>query len=42
MYNNFFVGSHKGYYYPYNHLTKDEGWGCAWRAIQALISTQGI
>lgn len=28
----------KGNYYPYNHLFRDKGWGCAWRAIQTVIS----
>ena len=29
-------------YFPYRHNNDDEGWGCAWRAIQTLLSTQNI
>jgi hypothetical protein len=32
----------KGIYYPYNHEIRDSGWGCAWRAVQTLLSTQDI
>ena len=41
-YHNQFTLSKKGIYYPYNHLTKDAGMGCAWRAIQTLLSTYGV
>lgn len=41
-YSNEFTLSKTGVYYPYNHLTKDVGIGCAWRAIQTLLSTHGI
>jgi hypothetical protein len=34
--------NNKGIYYPYNHEHLDVGWGCAWRAIQTLLSTQQI
>ena len=34
--------SKTGVYYPYNYCTKDVGMGCAWRAIQTLLSTQQI
>ena len=26
-------------YFPYNCDINDKGWGCAWRAIQTLLST---
>jgi len=32
----------KGFYFPYNYEFKDQGWGCAWRAIQLLLSSQNI
>lgn len=32
----------KGFYYPYNHEHEDYGWGCAWRAIQGLLSSHQI
>lgn len=38
-YNNEFMMSKTGAYYPYNYLTKDVGMGCAWRAIQTLLRT---
>lgn len=28
----------KGTFYPYNQTYDDFGWGCAWRAIQTLLS----
>lgn len=34
--------SKTGIYYPYNYFTKDVGMGCAWRAIQTLLSTHGV
>ena len=26
------------YYVPYNFMYEDKGWGCAWRAIQMVLS----
>ena len=28
-------------FYPYNQIYDDFGWGCAWRAIQTLLSNYG-
>jgi hypothetical protein len=33
-----FKGNFEKVYYPYNHDIKDFAWGCAWRAIQTVIS----
>ena len=32
----------KGKYFPYNYIYDDDRWGCAWRAIQVLLSAHGI
>lgn len=29
-------------YVPYNNVYEDRGWGCAWRAIQMVISAYKI
>lgn len=29
-------------FYPYNHNYDDFFWGCAWRAIQTVLSAYGI
>lgn len=29
-------------YFPYNQGAKDTGWGCAWRAIQTLLSNKNM
>lgn len=42
LYQEVFALCPKGIYFPYNHAVKDGGWGCAWRAIQTLLSTQDI
>jgi hypothetical protein len=36
----FLVSTNSAIYYPYNHGVRDAGWGCAWRAIQTLISNR--
>jgi hypothetical protein len=33
-----FKGCHQAFYVPYNFMYYDKGWGCAWRAIQMVLS----
>jgi hypothetical protein len=42
LYQEVFTVCPRGIYFPYNHAVRDKGWGCAWRAIQTLLSTQDI
>ena len=36
--NKGFKGNDRACYVPYNHIYNDKGWGCAWRAIQMVLT----